>query len=324
MRLPLLTSLLAASLLVAACAGEGDDERAADLIHRMVVAARADDSGTVERFVGELPEGLPVEPPLYIDADLIVSSRILGLPSAVDDEQAGEGEDSAGEDGAAFTALYFIVLDTDDDREDIFAFYQVALDEGPWHLDASASTREQDFLEFSKVDDLDISGRVQIVPGQDGGRTSIFISLQDSGAFPAEEEPSFEPGPSLPPPSRFPGEVPAYPGAIITSTAFQRAPASESFLLIFLTTDSQDAVLAYYKEEFDRLGWTATEQEAGDSEVRLRFEDEAGAIEGELTADRFMQDDQYTEVDLRIQVSSAQEPPEGGATATPEATPDPE
>lgn len=323
MRLPLLTSLLAASLLVAACAGEGDDERAADLIHRMVVAARADDSGTVERFVGELPEGLPVEPPLYIDADLIVSSRILGLPSAVDDEQAGEGEDSAGEDGAAFTALYFIVLDTDDDREDIFAFYQAALDEGPWHLDASASTREQDFLEFSKVDDLDISGRVQIVPGEDGGRTSIFISLQDSGAL-AAEEPSFEPASSLPPPSRFPGEVPAYPGAIITSTAFQRAPDSESFLLIFLTTDSQDAVLAYYKEELDRLGWTATEQEAGGSEVRLRFEDEAGTIDGELTADRFLPDVQYTEVDLRLQVSSAQEPPEGGATATPEATPDPE
>ena len=318
MRLPLLTSVLAASLLLTACAGEGDDERAADLIHRMVVAARANDSGTVERFVGELPEGLPVEPPLYLDADLIVSSRILGLPIAADDEQADAGEDSA-----PFTALYFIVLDTDDDREEIFAFYQVALDQDPWQLDASASTQEQDFLEFSKVEDLDIAGRVQIVPGEDGGRTSIFISLQDSGAL-AAEEPSFEPGPNLPLPSRLPDELPAYPGAIITSTAFQRGPASESFLLIFLTTDSQDAVLAYYKEEFDQLGWTVTEPEAIGSEERLRFEDEAGTIEGELVADRFLQDDQYVEVDLRIQVSPAQEPAEGGATATPEAATDSE
>ena len=318
MRLTLLTSVLAASLLLAGCAGEGDDERAADLIHRMVVAARANDSGTVERFVGELPEGLPAEPPLYLDADLIVSSRILGLPIAADDEQADGGEESA-----PFTALYFIVLDTDDDRQDIFAFYQAALDEDPWQLDASASTREQDFLEFSKVDDLDIAGRVQIVPGEDGGRTSIFISLQDSGAL-AAEEPSFEPGANLPPPSRLPDEVPAYPGAIITSTAFQRATASESFLLIFLTTDSQDAVLAYYREEFDQLGWTMTEPEAVGSEKRLHFEDEAGAIEGELIADRFLQDGQYTEVDLRIQVSFAQEPAEGGATATPEAGTDSE
>ena len=318
MRLPLLTFVLAASLLLAACGGEGDDERAADLIHRMVVAARANDSGTVERFVGELPEGLPVEPPLYLNADLIVSSRILGLPVATDGEQADDGEENA-----PFTALYFIVLDTDDGREEIFAFYQAALNEDPWQLDASASTREQDFLEFSKVDDLDIAGRIQIVPGEDGARTSIFISLQDTGAL-AEEEPSFEPGPNVPLPSRLPDEVPAYPGAIITSTAFQRATANESFLLIFLTTDSQDDVLAYYKEEFDQLGWTVTEPEAVGSEERLHFENEAGAIEVELSADRFLQDDQYTEVDLRIQVSFAQEPVEGGATATPEATADSE
>jgi len=309
----LLVSVLAASLLLAAaCGGGGDeDERVAGIIHRLVAAAQASDAGAIERFPGELPEGLPAEPPLYPDADLIGSSRILAPPAA--------GEETGAEQGpSGQTALYFIVLDTDDDRERVFAFYEDALDEEPWQLDALASVRDLDRLEFSNVDDEDIVGVVQLVTDEDGERTSIFISLQDAGAR-AEEEPPFEPGTRLPVLRRFPEDVPRYDGAIVTSAAFQRSGESESFLLIFLTEDSQDAVASFYQEAFEELGWTVEEREAVGSEQRLHFEDEERTIEGDLTVDRFVEDDRYTEVDLRVQVSSGQEPEDSVATATPEA-----
>lgn len=313
---PLLISLSAVALVLAACSGESGesaDERAAGVINRAVVAARANDAATVERFLGALPQGLPVRPPIYSDADIIVSSRIVGPLSAVQEEDGEEAE------AVSQTALYFIVLDTGDERERVFAFYEAALDRDPWQLDSSVSLRDLDRLDFFDVEDLDIAGTVQIVPSQDGDRTSIFISLQDAGAR-LESEPPFDPGESLPLLNRFPEQVPQYPNAIITSTAFERSPTIESFLLIFLTTDSQDEVVAFYQEQFDLLGWTVQEREAVRTEERLSFQDETGVIEGDLLADLLTRDDSYTEVVLRLRVTGALEPADG-ATATPEPEP---
>ena len=302
--LALLAGLL---LLVAACAGDGDG-RTAGVIHRLLLAAATDSSGTLESFPGRLPDDLPVEPPRYPGAGLIMSSR---QPAPVTDTEVGP------EESIPQPTLYFIVFDTTDGREDVFDFYEDALDEDPWQLESTFSTGELDSLEFSNVDDADIAGAVSIASGGEDGRTSILISLQDAGAF-REEAPPFELGASLPVPKEFPDDVPLYPDSTITSTAFFREPGSESFLVIFLTTDSQDEIAGFYRDQFHQRDWSVLEGAPLGLEERIDFRDEGGDVQGSLLADRFSRDPGYTEVRLQVRVNPAREP--AGGTETPAPT----
>ncbi len=301
---PLLSLLISAllSLALAGCAGD-DGSQTADIIHRLLVAAGADGAGGLESFAGRLPEDLPVAPPLYPGAALIVSSR---QPAPQGDFGGGAVlEEPGGE--TPYPLLFFIVLDTADTREEVFAFYEEALDEDPWQMEASVSTSGLDTLQFLYVDDPDIAGAVSIAPGGGDGRVSILISLQDAGAV-REEQPPFKLTASLPLPKEFPQDVPLYRGAIITDGAFFRSPGDESFLIIFLTRDSQDQVIEFYRETFEELGWTVTEGSASGLTERINFRGERGDIQGDVLADRFSEDRRYTEVSLRVQVNPARKP----------------
>ena len=307
MRLSLPLSFLMAPLLLLALAGcGGDDEgRTAGIIHRLLVAAGADGSGTLESFAGRLPDDLPVTPPLYPGADLIVSSR---QPASLADLGALPAPDASGTD-SAYPLLFFIVLDAADSREEVFAFYEEELDEDPWQLEASISGPDLDTLQFVNVDDVDIAGAVSISRGGEDDRTSILISLQDAGSFRTEELP-FELGPSLALPKEYPQEVPHYPGATITDTAFFRSPGDESFLIIFLTSDSQSEVIDFFREEFEELGWAVTEGSAAGLTDRINFRGERGDIQGDVLANRFLEDRHFTEVSIRVQLNPAREPPD--------------
>ncbi len=315
MRPLILVPLLAALLLAVACGGAEDSERAGDIIHRLFVAALTQDPGRLEGFSGKLPPDLTerMDVPLYPDADLIVSFR---EPVAVGDQDV---EPEADQEGTPEPVLYLILLDTGDDRDRVFRVYEKLLDQDPWQLVDSYSTQEVDTLSFSKVDDADISGAVSIAHGGKDGRTTIFISLQDAGAL-SVEEPEFELGESLLVPRHFPADVPEYDGATVTDTAFSRAPANESFLLIFLTPDAQNQVIDFYREAFEDNGWTVEEGEVFGLEERITFRDSSGDIQGEVAADRFSLDRQLTEVTVRVQVNPAREEPEGG-DGTPGSSP---
>jgi hypothetical protein len=308
-------------LVLAACGG-GEGERTASVIHRLLLAAGAEGSGELESFAGELPEGLPATPPRYPGAELIVSSR---QPAALTDPQATP---EPGAQGVPQPMLYFIVFDTSAGREEVFSYYEAALEKDPWQLDSSFSTRDLDTLEFSNVDDLDISGVVSIAGGGEDGRTSILISLQDAGAF-LEEAPPYEPGESLPRPKEFPTDMPVYRGAIVTGSAFFREPGNESFLLIFVTPAGQDEVIEFYRSEFQRRDWIVQSGAPFGLEERIDFRDGRGDVRGEVLADRFARDRRYTEVRLQVQVNPAREPVELDEDETPapteerEATPAP-
>jgi predicted enzyme related to lactoylglutathione lyase len=307
LRLVLPLALLSGALLFAAVACDStDDERAAALIRGLLLAGRSADAGEMETFVGELPPDLPVEPPLYPDAETVVSSQQPATTSAPTDD---------GTEAPAQGMLYFIVLDTEDKRAGVAEFYERELDEEPWQLEDTASTRHQDVFYFSDASDPDISGVVAVARGEDDERSSVFISLQDAGAE-IKDEPPFELSESLSLPKEFPEDVPVYDGATVTSTAFHRAPGTESFLLIVLTTDSQDDVIAFYRAAFEDLGWTVEDGTAEGLASSIDFHDDANDIQGTVTADRFAQDADYTEVTIQIQGTPSREPA-GGETSTP-------
>lgn len=310
-------SLLTALLLATACGDGQSDDRTGDIVHRLFMAALTQDPGRMESFVGELPPDLiaKIDLPLYPGADLVVSIRepvpLGDLDVAGDDSEESEPE----------PVLYFVLLDTADSRDRVFQFYEETLDEDPWQLESSSSSVDVARLWFLNVEDSDISGQVAISHGGAEERTTILISLEDAGALSAGEQP-FEPGDSLPVPKEFPPDVPPYDGAIITESAFFRAPQSESSLLIFLTLDSQGDVIGFYREEFEANGWNVEEGSVFGLEERITFSDDAGDLQGEVVADRFSLDRTYIEVTVRIQVNPARETEEDG-DETPTSSPTP-
>ena len=293
MRSLFLLALLTGSLLLAACGAGGDggdeDNAAAGIVHRLLLAGDVGSPGTLESFAGSLPPGLRVAPPQYPNAELIVSNRRRNEPAGV---------------------RYFIILDTGARRSRVFEFYEEALDASPWRLEASASSAEVDTLEFSLVDDADINGVVEIARGKDDDRTSIFISLQDAGAV--LEEPPFELGESLPLPETFPPEVPVYEGAIITGTAYFPSLGADTFLLIFLTEANQDDVIAFYRQAFEELGWTVEDSTGLGLGTGIDVRDEGIDLRGNVFADRFPDDRRFTEVRLELQLNRSPTPVDGG------------
>ncbi len=293
MRSLFLLALLTGSLVLAACGaggdGGGEDNAAAGIVHRLLLAGELGGPGPLESFAGSLPPGLRVTPPQYPNAALIVSTRRRNEPAGV---------------------RYFIILDTGARRSRVFEFYEETLDAAPWQLEASASSAELDTLEFSLVDDADINGVVEIVRGQDDDRTSIFISLQDAGAVLAE--PPFELGESLPLPEAFPPEVPVYEGAIITGTVYFPSPDADTFLLIFLTEASQDDVFAFHRQAFEELGWTVEDGPDLGLGESIDVRDEGLDLRGNVFADRFPDDRRFTEVRLELQLNQSLTPAEGG------------
>jgi hypothetical protein len=305
----LLVAVLAGGLLAGlACGGGGSNGETAALIHRLLLAAGTDQAGSLESFPGQLPPGLPVEPPQYPGAKLIVSSR---QPAPVSSPADG----ATGGD-VAQPLLYFIVLDTPDSRQDVYTFYEQTLDQDPWQLESSFSTPQLDTFQFFDVQDADIAGAVSIAQGGDDGRTSILISLQDAGAF-LDELPPFDLGESLAVPQDFPAEIPRYPEATVTGSAFFREPASQSFLLIFITLDTGSDVLDFYKQAFQAKGWTVQENEPSSLEERIEYRDADRTVTGEVFTNPFAPSRRYTEVHLRVLLKPSGGQPTPGETATP-------
>ena len=290
-----------------------DTERSAGIIHRLLLAAEEQDPSSIESFVGRLPDGLPIRPPIYPGADIIVSSRQPASSGPV-------GTPAPGSD-IPEPLLYFIVLDTGDSRDDVFDYYDTALDTEPWQIESSFSSELIDTVQFVNAADADISGVVSIAQGGDDDRTTVLISLQDAGAF-REEAPPFEVGESVALPKDFPIEVPIPEGATLTDTAFFREPGSENFLVIFITESPQDNVIDFYRAAFRDLGWTVTDAPSIALETTIDFSDKLENIQGEILADRFSEDRNYTEVRIQIRANPAREPVETPAerTATPEPT----
>jgi len=302
-------------LLLASCGeSESDDDQVAGVIHRLLLAAGTEGTTLLESFPGALPDDLPAEPPLYPDATVLVSNR---QPAPV-----SNFEEPAPTPGATQSILYFVVLDTDDSRAEVFEYYEEALEEDPWQIQSTFSTEQLDTLQFFSTDDLDLGGVVSIAEGGADNRTTILISLQDAGAS-LDDEPEFELQSSLPLPAEFPPDVPVFEGATLTGTAFFRDPGIQSFLVVFLTESGQDEVIDFYREAFQANGWTVQDTTPFAGETRIDFHDADNQIQGDITADRFVRDRRYTEVTLQIQTDPAREPVDPDAVPgedEPEAT----
>ena len=279
----LLPLLLVGGLALAACAGGGDSEETTARVVERLLRLGQDPNADIHAYVKELPEGLPGGLPRYPDSKLIASFVIQ----------------SADQDS------FFVIYDSADAPDEVLHYFEEALEEDPWQVEGSTSSDELVALQFSKVDDASFSGGVAINSSTEDGRSSILLTVQALlGEKREREEEPFALGESKGLPSMFPAEVPIYPGATVTDTAWLRSPGNLDFAVTFLTRDPQDAVIDFYRKEFTNLGWEVLDEGGSGFGLAISFSDADDTVSGSVVADLFPDDDRYTRVGLQVKVSS--------------------
>jgi hypothetical protein len=278
-----LACLLAAGFTLgfAGCGGGGDQTER--IVDRLLTSAQ-DQNTQVSTFVGKVPPDMPWELPRYAGSKVLASFVL---------DQAGQ-------------STYFIMLDSDDAAADVLQFYEGAFDEDPWQVEGFISGREAMAIQFSKIDDANVSGGLSVDDLSEGG-SGIALSVQRIDESGAQEPKPFELGASRPLPPNFPSDVPLYPDSTVTDTTWLRSPGGVEFLVTLLTTDAQADVIDFYRGEFADRGFTVADEAGEGSAVVLSFGQPAtGGLQGRLTADVFQEDAAYTQVDIQLQVSSVQ------------------
>jgi hypothetical protein len=272
-------------------ASGGDDEdplAAAGIVDGLISMGQADQDN-ISSYAGELPPDFTTDFPMYTGAEIVVSIAI------------------ASEQGTG----YLIVLSTPDSSSNVFTFYSDALDADPWQVEIGRSSDEFTGLRFLRPDNIDVSGDVSIHRSDLSEETVIYLSYSDiSQAILPGGSTSFTLGPTRPLPIGFPEEVPIYNGSedsVILDTYFERGQGGQAFIVTFLTRDTQDDVIEYYRDEFEAKGWVVSDAGVSSTSFALAIEFDDGpdqSFSGSITADTFEDDDSSTQVDVLVTRSS--------------------
>jgi hypothetical protein len=266
----------------------GDVTEAASIVDGLMRLGRADQAN-ISSYAGELPPDFAADFPMYEAAEVVVAISI------------------ASEQGTG----YLIVLSTPDPAADVYAFYSDALDQDPWQVEIGRSSEEFTGLRFLRPDNIDVSGDISLHRSELDERTVIYLSYNDisQAIVPGGPTDPFAIGPTRSLPVGFPDDIPIYEGAeqsIILDTYFERGQGGRAFIVTFLTKDSQDQVIEFYREEFEGRGWVVSDAGVSSTSFALAIEFDDGptqTVSGSISADSFEDDPSYTQVDLLVTTS---------------------
>ncbi len=258
-------------------------------ILEMFYAPPEDSNTSVDSFKGVLPPDFPAEFPLFGNSEP-VASFVVATPR-----------------GKTFTA----VLTSSATAREIFAFYSDELDAEPWQVEAGQTGSQVTGIRFARPDDPDVSGVVIVSHSELDNRTVIQIVYEDlAGALTAGTGPTVPLlGESRPLPLGFPETVPIYgvnDETIVIDSGFQRGQGGQLFAVTFLTLDSPDDVIDFYRGEFEALDWMVVDSTSTDISsfaLGIEFDDGGENLSGQVTADTYEEDADYTRVDLSVQAS---------------------
>ena len=270
--------------------GGGGGGNAAGIVEGLL-RLTPDSNTQVDSYKGALPPDLPVDIPMYGNADPVVSFVIV-TPGGTN---------------------YFVVLTTNDPADDVFSYFREQLDDDPWQVEIGQTGSQITGIQFTRPDNADVSGVITVHHSDLDDVTSILLTYEDLSAALTPGTGATTPllGQSKPLPPGFPEGVPIYGtdgGTIVIDSYFQRGQGGQLFAVTFLTQDSQDDVIAYYRGEFEGKNWTVTDSTETDTTsfaVGIEFDDGEETLNGQITADTYEEDAAYTRVDLVVQVSGA-------------------
>jgi hypothetical protein len=269
--------------------GGGDGVSAAILESFLVPA---EDSNTrVDSYKGVMPEDFPTDFPVFGNAET-VASFVVATPEGT---------------------TYRAVLTTAAPASEVFDYYRDVLDNDPWQVEIGQIGAQVTGIQFTRPDNPDVSGVVIVSESELEESTVIQLVYQNvtetlaPGTGPAVPQL----GQNRPLPPGFPEEISIYGvdgETIVIDSYFQRGQGGQLFAVTLLTQDSQDDVIAYYRNEFEALGWTVNDSETTDATsfaVGIDFDDGKEILTGQVLADTYEEDANYTRVDLLVQVSGA-------------------
>ena len=261
---------------------DGSDNRAdADVASLIQAFSSQNEGSTVQRFEGELAPGFPEDVPVYPDG------RIVSSVVQVSQEDA----------------LYWAVYDTEARFDEVVGYFHEKFSEDPWQVDLGQDSGESSVRQFSRIDDPDVQGVVLVGASKDGEVTTIFQSINVVAGADDAPEREFDPGAARPLPEGFPEDLPQYPDGLVIETAFRREPRNDGFAISLVTRDDAGDVLGFYRDEFERLGWTVADADASQSQLpdaqAITFE--AGEeLQGNVTTSEFTEDENYTRIDVQV------------------------
>jgi len=282
----------AVAWLMVSGGGGGDNSRADADVASIVNAFSSQQGATTTRYEGELGPGFPKGVPAYPGAHLL--SSIVQVSGA--------------------DASYLVVYDTEDKRADVAKYYEDELAKDPWQIEGGQVDRNGTVHQFSNTGDPNVTGLVLVAESNDDTVTTILESVQVvSGAKAAEARP-YAPGDSKPLPAGFPSGVSAYPGSTTIEAAFRKQPQGTTYLASFVTKDDASKVLDYYRQEFQKNGWTVQDGDSGTSDpsatptepaTAISFSDTKSQVSGGITTGKLDEDDSYTRIDVQVATGAA-------------------
>jgi len=291
----LIVALMAGLAAAAGCGGGGGSDQEAESAIAKLLKVGQSPGTTNQVFVGELPPDLPSGLPEYPGSSLVGSTITTS--------------------DAAKTLS--VLRETGDPVDKVYAFYEQALDTDPWEIQISSFPAKSAGLQFVNINDANMAGAVIIQSsGDDEGDCLIFVSIQTASGT-ATSEP-FELEPSKPLPRDWPAQVPIYPNATITGTAWGRAEGASEWQISFLAQTTPTDVIDFYRTELTNASFVVTD-EAPQNEVSvLSFKNEltAETWNGAVSAQTFADDPSYAQGTVQLSISS-------GAATQPLATPMP-
>jgi hypothetical protein len=270
--------------------GGGGGGNAAGIVEGLL-RLTPDSNTQVESYKGALPTDLPTDIPMYTGADPVVSFAIV-TPSGTN---------------------FFVVLTTNDTADEVFSYFRSELDNDPWQVEIGQSGSQVTGIQFTRPDNADVSGVITVHHSDLDDVTSILLTYEDLSAAltPGTGPTAALLGQSRQLPPGFPESVSIYGAdaeSIVIDSFSQRGQGGQLFAVTFLTQDSQDDVINFYKGEFEAQNWTVTDSENTDTTsfaIGIEFDDGEEMLSGQLTADTYEEDASYTRVDLVVQLSGA-------------------
>lgn len=262
--------------------GSGDDDHVNQGVSNLLTAFGQDQQFNSTRYEGREPPGFP-DVPRYEGADVVAS--VL---------QVQDGD-----------ASYLVVYDTDDDREDVTAFYRDAFDEDPWQVEQGQDSESSTLFQFSNIEDADIEGIVLVTDSKDADLTTIIVSVQEVAGAPDDAE-DFAPGEARNAPEGLP-ELPVVEDAVLVQSAFQRQAGGRLFALSYLSQDDTDVILDFYRADLEDRGYTVEDlpaENAPPGGAGIGFQHEADGITGTVSVSDFPVDDAYRQIEVQVSVGA--------------------
>jgi hypothetical protein len=265
---------------------DGGDDNAAGIVDGLIQLGGTEETTTTS-YQRELPPDFTTDFPVYKNADVVVSFAI----------------------GSQQGTSYLVVLSTNDPATEVYDYYSRALDEGPWQVEIGRTSEDFTGLGFTRPDNINVSGDVTMFQSDLDNRTAIYVSYDDMSKAVTPGQGPFTLGAGRALPAGFPKDVPIYQGdeeSLVIDSYFERGQGAQGFIVTFLTRNTQDDVLTFYRDQLQDRGWNVTDSAIDTNSFALGVDFNDGntnSISGSITTNAFEKDSSFTQVDMMIQVS---------------------